>query len=95
LSTSEPIRNLVITFVLSGALNVNGKLLPVQRSFRLRGEGWLDILWELENGRNFVYLFNLNDFSQGIRDANCTGETGCSCDLEERQCTLPSGNISW
>ncbi len=99
IATGEPLRDLVITFVLEGALGVGDKQLPIRRSFRLRGEGVLEILWELEDGTNFVYVFGLDDL-QGIRDANCTGCTGagdndCCCNLENRQCTLLSGSISW
>jgi hypothetical protein len=91
-STSEPLRNLEITFVLLGTLEVEGKELPIRRSFRLRDGAVLEILWELANGTNFVYLFNLETLGQGIRDANGT----LACDLEERQCTLPSGSsFSW
>lgn len=95
ISTGEPLRDLVITTVLSGTLGVNDLDLPVRRSFRLRGRGALEILWELDDGTEFVYLFDPDTLGQGIRDANCTGDTGCSCSLEERECTLPSGSISW
>ncbi len=93
--TGEPLRDLVATFVLQGTLEVAGKEVPLQQSFRLRGRGDLEILWELDNGTSFVYLFNLDTLRQGIRDAICTGDDGCSCSLEERECTLPSGSISW
>lgn len=94
--TGEPLRDLVITFVLTGTLGVGDSELDIERSFRLRDGGrQLEILWLLENGATFVYLFNLESLAQGIRDANCTGDLGCSCSLEEQQCTLPSGSISW
>lgn len=89
--TDGPLRDLVITFVLSGTLGVEGRALPVQRSFRLGGQGDLEILWELDDGTRFVYLFNREPLSQGIRDANGT----YACSLEERQCSLPSGSFSW
>jgi len=95
IKTGEPLRDLVVTTVLSGTLGVNDQQLPVRRSFRLRGRGVLEILWELADGTEFVYLFDPDTLGQGIRDANCTGDTGCSCSLEERECTLPSGSISW
>jgi hypothetical protein len=93
--TGERLRDLVITFALTGTLRVAGKEVPIDQSFRLRGEGDLEILWELDGGTSFVYLFNLETLRQGIRDANCTGDEGCSCSLEERECTLPSGTIFW
>ena len=93
--TGERLRDLVITFALAGTLGVAGKEVPIDQSFRLRGEGDLEILWELNDGTSFVYLFNLETPRQGIRDANCTGDEGCSCSLEERECTLPSGSIFW
>lgn len=93
--TGEPLRDLLITFALEGALGVQDRTLPVERSFRLRGDRQLEILWVLESGASFVYLFDLETLRQGIRDANCTGIEGCSCSLEEQQCDLPSGTISW
>ena len=93
--TGEPLRDLVATFVLTGTLELAGKQIPIERSFRLRGRGELEILWQLDDGTSFVYLFNLDTLRQGIRDAVCTGDDGCSCSLEERECTLPSGSISW
>ena len=93
--TGEPLRDLVATFILGGNLGVEDLEIPIERSFRLTGSGELEILWVLESGPSFVYLFNLESLRQGIRDANCTGDEGCSCSLEERQCDLPSGSISW
>ena len=95
--TGEPLRDLVATFVLRGTLGVAGKEIPIERSFRLRGDGDLEILWELNDGTSFVYLFNLDTPLEliGIRDANCSGDDGCSCNLEERECTLRSGSFSW
>ena len=84
-----------VTFILGGTLGDGDLEIPVERSFRCTGSGELEILWVLESGPSFVYLFNLESLRQGIRDANCTGDEGCSCSLEERQCDLPSGTISW
>jgi hypothetical protein len=85
----------VITFVVEGIWEVEGRRLPIRRSFRLVGEEGLEILWELDDGTSFVYLFNLATLSQGIRDVNCTGDEGCSCNFEERECDLGSETISW
>jgi len=93
--TGEPLRDLLVTFVLGGTLGVQEREIDIERSFRLRGQGELEILWVLESGASFVYLFDLDTLRQGIRDANCTGDEGCSCSLEERRCDLPSGTISW
>lgn len=93
--TGEPLRDLLITFVLGGALGVEDREIPIERSFRLSGNRRLEILWVLESGAAFVYLFDLETLRQGIRDLNCTGTEGCSCSLEEQRCDLPSGTISW
>ena len=90
-STDESLRDLVITFVLSGTLGAEDRELGIRRSFQLGAQGDLEILWELEDGTSFVYLFNRKPLAQGIRDANGT----YACSLEERECTLPSGSFSW
>lgn len=90
-STGQSLRDLVITFVVSGTLRVEDRDLRIRRSFRLGGTEDLEILWELNDGTSFVYLFNREPLAQGVRDANGT----FACSLEERQCTLPSGSFSW
>ena len=90
-STGQSLRDLVITFVVSGTLRVEGRDLLIRRSFRLGGAQDLEILWELDDGTSFVYLFNREPLAQGVRDANGT----FACSLEARQCNLPSGSFSW
>lgn len=95
LAPGEPLRDLSITFVLGGTLAIADRDISIARSFQLSANGRLEILWVLEDGTTFIYLFDLDTLRQGIRDVNCTGTEGCSCSLEEQQCDLPSGTISW
>ena len=100
ISTSEPLRDLVATFILLGTLEVEGEQLEIRRSFRVRDGGGIEILWELGSEGSFVYVFNPGTGSeQWIIDANCPrdvdNEPTCGCKLEERECTLTSGSISW
>lgn len=88
---SQVIRDLVITFSIVGNLGFDGTEFPIDQSFRIRGTGQIDILFETDDGKTFVYFFEANGFTQGVRDA--TGSYDCS--LERRECAHPSGTFSW
>jgi hypothetical protein len=89
--TSEPLRDLVATFVITGTLRAGDFELPLDQSFRVQVRGSLELLIELDDDLTFVYFFGLDNLSQGIRDVNGT----YACSLEERECILPSGSFSW
>lgn len=87
--TDQLLRDLVITFIVSGTLGVEDLTLPIRQSFQVRGSGRLDVLVELSNRRTFVYFFDLEPLRQGVKDATGT----FTCSLEDRQCI--SRGFSW
>ena len=96
----QDLYQLAITFATIGTIGFGGNGFGIDQSFRVAlssddaGRAVLDrleILVELNDGGTFVYVFEEESTTQGIRDA--TGSFGCS--LVERQCTGLSGTFSW
>ncbi len=87
----ERIEDLIITFVIAGNLLLDDDELMIEQSFRVTGEGRLEILIESDDFGSFVYFFELDRFTQGIRDT--TGSFVCN--LEIRECGSPSGTFRW
>lgn len=88
-STDVDLRELPITFVVAGAIGVDGETLHVDQSVRVSLDGTIEILVRINEDHQFIYFFHGED--QGIRDATGT----YSCNSGERTCDASSGSFSW
>lgn len=88
----EPIRKLLVTFLLTGDIGFDDESFRINQSFRVTEDGRLDILVQIGEQEAFIFFFGGESFAQGVNDA--TGIFGCS--LRDRECTNASGStFSW
>ena len=88
----QSIRELLVTFLLTGDIGFDDESLTINQSFRIAESGRLDILVQIGEREAFIFFFGGENFAQGVNDA--TGIFGCS--LENRECTTASGTtFSW
>lgn len=88
-STNVNLRELPITFVVTGTIGLDGESLHVDQSLRVSLDGTVEILVRIDEDEEFIYFFHGD--REGIRDATGT----YSCSLGERTCDAPSGSFSW